>query len=356
VHHEKVGRFFRRRWVGWSSTTKRWLKEGLPANWDQLNFFNRDKEATTGINLGWVDTPFDPPFEEKTLEEDNTTRLVQDASGGIRREVTTRRVQYSMPQWVRRPLERREDWKKIKRRLQPDSKRRLANLRLCVNFWASAGRQRDYPLHQHIIGAFMHMRNLFGVQKLSITMYKDPDLIHEIMQNWLDLNKHILGEVLDTIDLDTVAFGEDICYKHGCMISPKTYRRFLTPYYKELIDFAKSHRDVKIMYDTDGNLDQVIPLIMEWGCDALQPIEIAAGNDPIAIRKQYGNTLALFGGIDKRALAADFETIEKEVERTVPFFLEKGSYIPHIDHGVPHNLPLENYMHYLKMLRNYDLG
>ena len=61
--------------------------------------------------------------------------------------------------------------------------------------------------------------------------------------------------MLELVDLDAVWIAEDICYKKGLLISPKSYKEFLSPYYKELAKLLKSH-DVKIVYDSDGNLKQ----------------------------------------------------------------------------------------------------
>ena len=36
--------------------------------------------------------------------------------------------------------------------------------------------------------------------------------------------------------------------------------------------------------------------------------------------------------------------------------LEKGGYIPHVDHGIPHDVPLVNYLYYRELLTNLALG
>ena len=54
--------------------------------------------------------------------------------------------------------------------------------------------------------------------------------------------------------------------------------------------------------DSDGNIEQLIPLWLESGINYVWPLGRAAGNDAIALRKKYDKELILGGAIDKRAL------------------------------------------------------
>jgi hypothetical protein len=38
----KIDRFYRRELGFWPSTLKRWPWEGLPKNWGEINFFNKE--------------------------------------------------------------------------------------------------------------------------------------------------------------------------------------------------------------------------------------------------------------------------------------------------------------------------
>ena len=63
--------------------------------------------------------------------------------------------------------------------------------------------------------------------------------------------------------------------------------------------------------------------------------------------KRYGRDLLIIGGVSKRILAGPTEAITREVERLAPL-VEEGGYIPTPDHRVPPDVPLANYIHYLK--------
>jgi uroporphyrinogen-III decarboxylase len=97
----------------------------------------------------------------------------------------------------------------------------------------------------------------------------------------------------------------------------------------------------------------VIPLYQDIGMDVMSPFEVASGCDVVAIGRKYPK-LVLLGGIDKRILATSQKAIDKEVERILPVIRKRGGYIPTCDHGVPEEVPYENYLHYRK--RCIELG
>ncbi|MBT7100828.1 hypothetical protein HN937_25860, partial [Candidatus Poribacteria bacterium] len=151
---------------------------------------------------------------------------------------------------------------------------------------------------------------------------------------------------------------EDICYKGGMLLSPAMMTEFLTPYYQQLIGNVRSRqldrgRHLHLHIDTDGNVDEVIPIYRELGMDVMSPFEVAAGCDVVRTAEEYPD-LVMFGGIDKRVLARSTDDIDRMVERILPAMRERGGYIPTCDHGVPEEVPYENYLHYRR--RCVELG
>jgi len=58
----------------------------------------------------------------------------------------------------------------------------------------------------------------------------------------------------------------------------------------------------------------------------------------------------MMGGIDKRALVAGKEAIDRELEARIPFMLKRGGYIPTVDHLVPPDVSFENFRYYREKL------
>jgi len=203
----------------------------------------------------------------------------------------------------------------------------------------------------------MYLRDLFGPEKLLYAFYDAPDLIHDCLKQWLDLMVTVLTRVQDHVPIYRLFLAEDICYKSGPLISPKTFREFLAPYYRELVQTLRRRQRERLYFevDTDGNPDGLLPAYIECGLDAMEPFEVAAGCDVVRTAREYPQ-LILAGGIDKRILAAGPEAIDREVERILPAMVARSGFHPTCDHGVPHDVSFANYCHYRKRVLELDHG
>jgi uroporphyrinogen decarboxylase len=136
-------------------------------------------------------------------------------------------------------------------------------------------------------------------------------------------------------------------------------REFLFPYYQQLIANVKRRqrdrtRILHVHLDTDGFCDPIIPLYRDAiGMDFISPFEVASGSDVVRTGREHPDLL-MSGGIDKRVLARSQREIDEMLERILPPLRERGGYIPTVDHGVPAEVPYENYLHSRK--RCVELG
>ena len=130
----------------------------------------------------------------------------------------------------------------------------------------------------------------------------------------------------------------------------------MVPRWKKVPRSCARHGVPVILVDCDGNLDELLPLAVESGINGVLPFEVAAGNDIHAVRRHYGKDLILFGGIDKRALAAGPQAIDRDEPVAKPL-LDQGGYFPILDHYAPPDISFANYLYYkrkLKSLRTVD--
>lgn len=65
--------------------------------------------------------------------------------------------------------------------------------------------------------------------------------------------------------------------------------------------------------------------------------------------RQYPN-LGMIGGLDKHALARGRDAMDQELAK-MPFMLERGRYIPCLDHSVPNDVSWDDFRYFYNRLR-----
>jgi uroporphyrinogen decarboxylase len=151
------------------------------------------------------------------------------------------------------------------------------------------------------------------------------------------------------VSFDYVSFLEDFGGKGDPLISPDLFRRFLLAGYRRIIAELRKAGIEHIWLASGGDPRPLIPLMLEAGVTGLSPLEVASGMDAVALRRQYGRNLALAGGIDERELAKSREHIEGELMARIPPLLDRGGYIPHLDHTIPPEVSYDNFRYYLDL-------
>lgn len=334
----------------WKETIDRWHKEGLPQDkmpWEYFDIYPiMDNSHESIRNLAETVTfpAYYPYFEKEIIEEKEDYIVCMEEDGIIKK---TKKDGVSMPQFLQFPVQTREDWEKIKFRLNPDIEERYEKFKENVN----EIKDHKYILRFGLCGCYGFLRNLFGEENLAYAYYDEPEFLHRIMEQWVYLYKGIADRICPLAEFDYVFIWEDMAFKTAPLISPKIFKEFMSPYYREFISHMKrSHGLNLFMVDSDGNNFDILSLFVEAGVNIFIPCEIAARMEPQIVRGKYPG-LALLGGIDKRALISGKPSIREEIMRKVPALIKQGGYIPSVDHHVPSDVSFENFSYYIEFLR-----
>jgi uroporphyrinogen decarboxylase len=97
-----------------------------------------------------------------------------------------------------------------------------------------------------------------------------------------------------------------------------------------------------------GDVRPFVPELIEIGVDILNPIEVKAGMDPVALKRQYGRTLAFHGGLNA-ALYPQPEKLYAEMRKVVPEMKKGGGYVISTDHSVPDSVSLEDFRRFVAL-------
>jgi hypothetical protein len=345
---------------GWGrdSTRARWQREGLPT---EVRNPAEHAYRLAGGSLPWptggegfpINERMVPTFEEKVIERRGDTQIVQDWKGNICEigaEYTVAHLRNAIDfvtrRWVKCPVESRADWDAMRRRYDAADPARFPvdaaarGLRL---------RERAHPVTWHFSGPFWQLREWLGFEQLCMLFLDDPAWVGEMIAFWTDHVTGLLREGLKHMTPDMVHLSEDMAYKEHSMISPALARQFLMPAWRTWGEIARGAGVPLYAMDSDGHVGELIPLWIEAGINVCDPMEVAAGNDLVAFRSQFGRHMAFQGGIDKRAIAKGGCVIEAEIARLQPV-MDDGGFIPSCDHGVPADVSWPDYVRYTGLL------
>ena len=329
----------------WDDTFERWHREGLPPWVTTIRHLEDRLGLDRGFNLDWlpIDDGIFPAFEPRVLEESADERVVVDADGVTFRE---RKHHRTIPQYLRFPVETEADYERLLPRLDPAVPGRYA-----AGFDEDLGGRR---MRGELVGLsfrsfFGFPRSLMGLEGLCVAFHEQPGLVRRIIADRLAFAKRLLARVLATGALDFVQIWEDMAYKTASLVSPAQVREFIFPAWAGLAAHLRAAGVPLIMVDCDGHVGELVPLFLEAGFDGTHPCEIAAGSDPIALRRRHPRCI-LMGGMDKRAIAAGRDGVDAELARLMPLVRE-GAFIPMLDHFVPPDVSFETYRYYVERRR-----
>jgi len=329
----------------WNECWDVWPKQGLPS-WVDNNykgdvFFGLEQTGHFGgLNVGAR-----PGFEARVVEDRGDKRLIVDG-GGVLCEIP-KDGHSTIPHYLKFPIETREDWKEFRKRLDPGDPFRVPT---DLEHPIQRCERRDYALGIGCGSLFGVIRNWMGFENACAAVAEDPAWMEEMMEHLTNLTLSVISKVLPLIRFDCASFWEDMAFRTGPMMSPAAFKKLMVPRYRRITDLLRKHGVDVVYLDCDGNITELAGLWLEAGVNCMFPIEVQGGSDPVQLRKTYGKSMLLMGGVDKHKLIAGKKAIDEELKRLAPL-VEQGGFIPHVDHRCPPDVTYENYLYYLHRKR-----
>lgn len=350
--HERFSRIFSHREADripiidspWESTLERWRAEGLPEGVDWEEFAGTDRVAQIGVDNS-------PRYPVEVLEETDEYRVHTTAWGATLKDW---RHAGGVPQFLDFRIKDPDTWRDAKARMTPDPDR-VSWKRLESSFrdW----REQGYWIQAGLWFGFDVTHSwTVGTERLLMALVEEPDWCVEMFQHFLDVHLALLDQVWDAgFTFDSVYWPDDMGYKHHQFFSLRTYRELLKPVHRRAVEWAHAKGIYAHMHSC-GDIRPFVPDLVEIGLDALNPLEVKAGVNPLALKDEWGDRLVLHGGINA-VLWTDLPAMEKEMRRVIPLLKAGGGYVFSTDHSVPSCVSLEDFLRTVelaKRLGSYD--
>ena len=131
----------------------------------------------------------------------------------------------------------------------------------------------------------------------------ESDPVERLVRSQAEMSLELLRKLLaQGVTPDAVWFFSDLCYRNGMLFSPRVYREHVLRYHQRFAELCHEH-DMFMILHCDGDVSELIPLLIEAGFDCIEPLEARQGNDVRELKPLYGDRISFFGNINMDVLA-----------------------------------------------------
>jgi uroporphyrinogen decarboxylase len=312
--HERYKRMFEHREADripiiddpWAATIERWHNEGMPKDVSYVDYFGLD-------HVVHPHTDNSPRYPRQVLAENDAAITYTSEFG-----VTMRQWKHaaSTPEFLSHTIVDPDSWRTAKERITPsDDRIDWAQLKREYKNW----REQGYWIEPDLwFGFDVTHAWVVGTERVLFALAEQPEWLMDLFGTMLETNLSLLDRVWEAgYTFDGIFWCDDMGYKGHQFFSMRTYRELVKPFHQRAIDWAHA-KGIKAHLHSCGDVRPFVPELVGMGLDALNPLEVKAGMDPIALKQQFGDRLVLHGGINA-VLYDQPELIRAEMERVIQF-------------------------------------
>lgn len=283
-----------------------------------------------GIDIVWVPVNGFCGIED---EPHSSGEIYKDEWG-----VTYKKSGWPIIAQIDTPVKSREDWNNYKIP-HADTPGRLKILNDAI-----AANRNDLAIAAGFLGPFTMMTwYLMDFETLSLSLFMDPDLVHEMNNAFVDWALAAAKLAWDKGGVDLFHISDDWGGTDGLLISPDQFREFFIGPFERLVKGLKSF-GVPVIMHNDGNLWEIIDDLVNTGIDAYHPVEKAASMDLAKIKQLYKGRICPIGNVNNKTtmVTGTPEDVVRETMECLRIGSPGGGYILSTDHSLHDDIPLAN--------------
>jgi len=207
----------------------------------------------------------------------------------------------------------------------------------------------DYAIMGAFGGAFLEGgQGLRGWDRFMMDLAANRSFAEAILDKILETNITNVRRYLDAVGdyIQLIQVGGDLGTQAGPQIRPEWYYEIIQPRQEEF--WGEIHRlaDVKVFLHSCGGIYELIPGIIEAGCDVLNPVQTSAhGMEPERLKEEFGGKITFWGGGCDTQTVLPFcspEEVYRHTAERIGIFKPGGGYVFCQVHNIQVGVPPEN--------------
>ncbi|MGE5742176.1 MAG: uroporphyrinogen decarboxylase family protein, partial [Candidatus Aminicenantes bacterium RBG_16_66_30] len=185
---------------------------------------------------------------------------------------------------------------------------------------------------------------LGGMERGLLELAANPDAVRAATKAFVR-RQNEADAVFIHPDSDAVMWAEDLGHKTGPLIGPSMFRDLFLEANKDRARNVKEKYGKKILKHCCGNINLLLDLFVEIGFDAYQSIQPTAGMDICRLKRDYGDRIALWGGVAvENLVGGSREDVRSDVRRAMACAKPGGRFILGASHSIAVGTKYDNYM------------
>jgi len=184
---------------------------------------------------------------------------------------------------------------------------------------------------------------LTGMDKLFIDFVENKSFANYLLDYITEMRKFMIRRFAEA-GVDHISLGDDIGTQNGMLMSPEMWREWFKERMHSIISVAKKvNPEVIISYHSDGNIEEVIPELIEIGIDVLNPVQPEC-MDPAKLKRKYGDRLAFWGTVGTQTTMpfGTPEEVKRVVRKRIKTVGKNGGLLIAPTHTLQPDVPWEN--------------
>lgn len=214
-------------------------------------------------------------------------------------------------------------------------------------------RERGYPVFGYAGSIYEWSWWLRGMEHFMMDLLSNAPLAEAVVGKVAGYTKTLALESA-AAGIDVLCFYDDAGMQTGMQIDPDLWRKFIKPQWKGILDTVRAeHPNACFFLHSCGNIEAIVPDIIEVGFDILHPIQPEC-MDFAAIHREYGADITLCATISAQKLFpfGTPEAIRAWVKRTRESCAPENRAILCPSNMVQPETPWENIVAFAEAARN----
>lgn len=204
-----------------------------------------------------------------------------------------------------------------------------------------------------VSGPYSHTTWFTGLDTLSLMLYDDPTLAHEILDAVAEWDIAV-GLQMVEIGVDVLLIADDMGANQGPLMSMVHFKEFVLPYFAKVVQ-AYRKLGVPVIMHNDGRIWNFLDDLIAAGINAYHPIERSASMDLGRVKQKYGHQICPIGNVNNKAILREgtVSEVEQQVIECLRAAAPGGGYILASDHSLNNSQKIENILAMFATAKKY---